>query len=84
MGGRAGIPRNRLLIGLWQATGPLAWVNMRFVTPTSIIVVFALAWSAWLMAVLATDLRERSYATHLAASCLWCVCGCPPAGLVIT
>src|SRR4030095_16684268 len=68
----------RLLIGLWQVTGPLAWVLMGALSTASILVVFTLAWSGWLSFVLTSRLREKSCALHLVASCLWCVSGCPP------
>lgn len=76
--------RAHLLIGLWQATGPLAWVLMGTSSRASIVVAFALAWSGWLTCVLTARLRERPYPLHFLASCLWCMSGCPPAAVVIT
>ena len=74
----------RLLIGLWQATGPAAWALMTRLSAASILIVFGVVWSAWLTYVLTGRLRDGPYALHFLASCLWCACGCPPSGLVIT
>ena len=74
----------RLLVGLWQATGPFAWLLMGAFRAAPILVVFALAWGGWIGVVLTSRLREKPYAFHFVASCLWCVSGCPPSGLVIT
>ncbi len=77
-------PGARLLIGLWQATGPFAWVVMGRFSTWSIVSAFALTWCGWLSIVLTSGLRNRPYALHFVASCLWCVSGCPPSALVIT
>jgi hypothetical protein len=75
---------NRLLVGLWQATGPFAWVLMNSFGKLEILIAFGVAWSAWLIVVLSTRLRQLPYVVHFGASFLWCISGCPPAGLVIT
>jgi hypothetical protein len=75
---------NRLLVGLWQATGPFAWVLMNHFGKLQILIVFGVVWSAWLIIVVSTRLRQWPYALHFGASFLWCISGCPPAALVIT
>jgi hypothetical protein len=74
----------RVLVGLWQATGPFAWVLLNASSEFYILGTFGVVWSAWLTMVFATRLRDCPYILHLLASFLWCVSGFPPAGLVIT
>ena len=76
----------RLLAGLWQACGPLAWLmlELRINHPAAIVAIFAATWTAWLTLVCRTRLRKMPYFVHWWLSFLWCFVGCPPTGLLIT
>ena len=76
----------RLLIGLWQACGPLAWVMLETGATHSaaILAIFSVSWALWLTVVCNTRLRQLPYPLHLAFGFLWCFAGCPPAGLAVT
>lgn len=74
----------RLLVGLWQACGPLAWPLLSQKTPAGVVVVFGAVWGGYLTAVLTTRIRDWPYPLHLLLATAWCGCGCPPTGLVIT
>lgn len=76
----------RVLVGLWQACGLLAWVmlEMKATQPMAILTIFSVTWSAWLIAACTTGLRRFPYIVHLTLGFLWCFAGCPPTGLVIT
>ena len=75
--------RYRLLDGLWQASGPFAWVLLNALGPVPILFTFAVAWSSWLALILASRLRNMPYSLHFLASLLWCISGLPPAALAI-
>lgn len=76
--------RYRLLVGLWQATGPFAWVLMNALSPVLVLITFVVVWSSWLVLILSSRLRNMPYGLHFLASLLWCLSGIPPAALVIT
>jgi hypothetical protein len=82
--GRDASASTRMLIGVWQACGPVAWTLTPMQTPTTLLVVFGLLWIGYLTVVGTTFLSKLPYALHAALGTLWCLCGCPPAGLVIT
>jgi hypothetical protein len=74
----------RLLDGLWQATGPFAWVLMNALSIASILITFVVVWLSWLVLILTSRFRNLPYALHFLGSFLWCLSGFPPAALAIT
>ncbi len=78
--------QDRLMVGLWQACGPLAWVTLetRTTSDVAILGIFSVSWTVWLTLVSKTRLRQLPYLLHLAFGFLWCFAGCPPTGLVVT
>jgi hypothetical protein len=77
--------RYRLLIALWQATGPFAFMLISPPNPiVARLVVFGIVWAGWLTLVMATRLREAPCALHFLAAVLWCGSGFLPTSLVIT
>jgi hypothetical protein len=74
----------RLLVGLWQASGPFAWAILGSLDQLRILVIFAAVWAIWLTIVLITRLRDLPYSFHLLMALVWCLSGFPPAACVIT
>jgi hypothetical protein len=76
----------RLMIGLWQACGPMAFVLLDWhaASAFNICTCFTVLWIAWITLVCTTRLRNLPYIVHLALGFLWCCSGCPPTGIVIT
>lgn len=71
----------RVMVGFWQAFGPFAFV---MIYPDHPILIVSIIWSLWLAIVFASQLRSWPIAMHFLMAVLWCVCGLPPASLVIT
>ncbi len=66
-----------LTIGMWQATGPFAWVILNSLSFIAVITTFFGVWSAFLSLVLMTRLRNLPYAVHLFLALVWCCSGLP-------
>jgi len=77
--------RYRLLIGLWQATGPFAFMLINPSDPIfTRLIVFGVVWAGWLTLVMTTRLREVPCGLHFVAALFWCGSGFLPTSLVIT
>ncbi len=82
-GGGYGMPlKYRVLVGLTQACGPLAWhVSPR---PRAVLTTFTITWAVWLGIACKTPVARLPLPLHLLLATLWCATGCPIAGLVVT
>lgn len=71
----------RLMIALWQAFGPFAFVATY---PSHPVLIFCVIWSCWLLFVFMSPLRNWPLVLHFVLAMLWCASGFPAASLVIT
>lgn len=74
----------RLLAGLWQATGPFAFLLMGAQNLSTYLLSFLGVWCCWLAIVAASPLRNWYLAIHFTLGMLWCAVGFMPPALQIT
>lgn len=76
---------DRVLIGLWQATGPYAfWIHPTDNFASEVVLPFGIIWLGWLGIVLATPMRNWPLSVHAVMCALWCFAGLLPTSLLIT
>ena len=70
---------DRILVSLWQASGPFAWLandgKPRLILIGSAI--SACVMTVWAILIVKTRLRKRGLAFHFCVAMLWYVSGCP-------
>ena len=77
----------RLMVGLWQATGPFSFGLTRISHPEltlAISLIFLATWSLWLSIVLASPLRNWPLIVHFIMAMSWCAVGFMPTSMLIT
>lgn len=77
--------RYQLLVAVWNAAGPLAFLfDHLHKTPLALVFLVVAIWTAWLTLVLTTPLKNVPVHLHLLATCAWLFAGFMRTSLLVT